>query len=104
MGLMFGSCRNVNLAKIEDWQTFKDETGKRLNDAAFVILPEPSDSFSNSDPEMNLPLEKMTKRYRHERETSEDKKELRNRLKHGDRKQIQYIETRDNTWTVKIWA
>ena len=62
----------LRLANIEDRQIFKDETGKRLKDAAFVIPPEPSDSDSDSDPKMNLLLEKLRKTYRHERETSED--------------------------------
>ena len=49
---------------------------------------------------MNLPLAKLAKRYRHERETSEDEEdipllELRNRLRHRDRNQGQDIETRD---------
>ena len=56
-----------------------------LRDPAYVIPPEPSDSDSDSDPEMNLPFAKLAKRYRHERETSEDEEgipllELRNRL------------------------
>ena len=49
---------------------------------------------------MNLPLAKLAKGYRHERETSEDEEdipllELRNGLRHRDRNQGQDIETRD---------
>ena len=52
----------LRLANIEDWQISKDETDKRLRDAAYVIPPELSDSDSDSDPEMNLPLAKLAKR------------------------------------------
>ena len=46
---------------------------------------------------MNLPLTKLAKRYRHERETSEDEEdipllELRKRLRHRDRNQGQDVE------------
>ena len=90
----------LRLANTEDWQISKDETDKRLRDAAYVIPPEPSDSDSDCDPEMNLPLAKLANRYRHERETSEDEEdipllELRNRLRHRDRNQGKDIETRD---------
>ena len=49
---------------------------------------------------MILPLAKLAKMYRHERETSEDEEdilllEIRNRFRHRDRKQGQNIETRD---------
>ena len=90
----------LRLANIEDWQISKYETDIGLRDAAYVIPPEPSDSDSDSDSEMNLPLTKLAKRYRHERETSEDEEdipllELRNCLRHRDRNQGQDIETRD---------
>ena len=90
----------LRLTNIDDWQISKDETGRRLRDAAYVMSPEPSDSVSDSDPEMNLPLAKLAKTYRHEKETSEDEEDipllaLRNRLRHRGRKQGQDIETRD---------
>ena len=90
----------LRLANIEDWQISKDETDKRLRDAAYVIPPEPSDSDSDSDPEMTLPLAKLAKRYRHERDPSEDEEdnpllELRNMLRHRDRNQGQDMVTRD---------
>ena len=79
----------LRLTNIDEWQISKDETGRRLRDAD-----------SDSDPEMNFPLEILTKRCRHERETSEDEEdipllELRNMLRHRGRKQGQDIETRD---------
>ena len=49
----------LRLANIEDWQISKDETGKRLRGAAYVIPPESSDSDSDSDTKMNLPLAKL---------------------------------------------
>ena len=69
---------------IDNWQISKDETGKRLRDAAYVKPPEPSDQDTDSDPEMNIHLAKLAKRYRHKRVTSEDGEdipllELRNR-------------------------
>ena len=66
------------LANIADWQISKDETCRRLRDAAYVIPPAPSDSdsSSDSDSESNLPLAKLAKRYRHERETSEDEEDI----------------------------
>ena len=86
----------LRLANIADWQISKDETCRRLRDAAYVIPPAPSDtdSSSDSDSESNPPL---AKRYRHERETSEDEEdipllELRNRLRHRERNQDKDIE------------
>ena len=49
----------LRLANIDDWQITKDETGRRLRDTAYVLPPEPSDSDSDSVPEMNLPLAKL---------------------------------------------
>ena len=89
----------LRLANTDDWQISKDETSRRLRDAAYVIPPaaSDSDSSSDSDSELNLPLAKLAKRYRHERETSEDEEdipllELRNRLRHRERNQGQDIE------------
>ena len=89
----------LHLANIADWQISKDETCRRLRDAAYVIPPahSDSDSSSDSDLESNLPLAKLAKMYRHERETSEDEEdipllELRNRSRHSVRKQGQDIE------------
>ena len=56
----------LRLANIEDWETSK-YTGRRLRDAAYVIPPEASDSSSESDPEVNVPLNtcKLAQKYRH---------------------------------------
>ena len=62
----------LRLAKIDDWQISKDENQKRLRDAAYVLPPEAPDSEteSDSDPDMNIPLSKFAKKYRQERETA----------------------------------
>ena len=79
----------LRLANVEDWQMSKDENSKRLRDAAYVISPNAS-SDSDSDSEMNVPLAKLAKKYRRERENSENesdipKMELAKRLKCRDR-------------------
>ena len=51
----------LRLANIEDWKTSKI-TGHRLRDAAYVVPPETSDSSSNSDSEMNIPLNKLAQK------------------------------------------
>ena len=39
----------LRMANIADWQISKDETCRRLRDAAYLIPPVPSDSDSSSD-------------------------------------------------------
>ena len=94
----------LRLAKIDDWQISKDENQKRLRDAAYVLPPQALDSEtdSDSDPEMNIPLSKLAKKYRQERETSEDEDdiplmELRKRLRNRElrQKQNEDIEDKD---------
>ena len=79
----------LRLANVEDWQMSKDENSKRLRDAAYVIPPNAS-SDSDSDSEMSVPLAKLAKKYRRERDNSENesdipKMELAKRLKSRDR-------------------
>ena len=79
----------LRLANVEDWQMSKDENSKRLRDAAYVIPPNAS-SDSDSDSEMSVPLAKLAKKYRRERDNSENesdipKMELAKRLKCRDR-------------------
>ena len=78
---------DIRLAHVDEWQIIKDDEGRRLRDAAYTIPPQPSESESDADSESdeNIPLAKLAKRYRHERETSSDEEdiplmELRKRL------------------------
>ena len=81
-------------ANVDTWQISKDANGKRLRDAAYVIPPKASESESesDSDPDDNIPLAKMIKIHRQERETSEDEDdiplmELRKRLNYRELRQ-----------------
>ena len=65
-----------------------------MRDAAYVIPPEASESESDSDsdPDDNIPLPRMIKTHKQERETSEDEdnvphKELRKRLNYRESRQ-----------------
>ena len=83
----------LRLANIEDWETSK-YTGRRLRDAAYVIPPEASDSSSESDPEVNVPLNKLAQKYRHEKEDSDSEDdiplmELAKRIKARDQPEIE---------------
>ena len=78
-------------ANIEDWEITEDSNNRRLRDAAYVIPPQASESSSDSesDPDMNVPLAELSKRYRHEREDSDSEDniplmELAKRLKARD--------------------
>ena len=92
---------DIRLANIDDWQISKDANNRRLSDAAYVITPQPSDSEteSDSDPEENVPLSKLAKKYIKERETSEDEEgiplmELRKCLRQREMRQTQNEETK----------
>ena len=92
---------DIRLANIYDWQISKDANNRRLRDAAYVIPPQPSDSEteSDSDPEENVPLSKLAKKYRQERGTSEDEEdiplmELRKSLRYREMRQTQNEETK----------
>ena len=78
-------------ANIEDWEITEDSNNRRLRDAAYVIPPQASESSSDSesDPDMNVPLAELSKRYRHGREDSDSEDniplmELAKRLKARD--------------------
>ena len=92
---------DIRLANIDDWQISKDANNRRLRDVAYVIPPQPSESETESDsyPAENVPLSKLAKKYRQEKETSEDEEdiplmELRKRLRHREMRQTQNEETR----------
>ena len=77
----------LRLAHVDEWQIASDEQSRRLRDAAYVIPPQASESGSDTDSESdeNIPLAKLAKRCRHERESSSDEDdiplmELRKRL------------------------
>ena len=78
-------------ANVDNWQISKDANGKRLRDADYVIPPEASEpeSESDSDLENNIPLARIIKKHRQERETSKDEDniplmELRKRLNYRE--------------------
>ena len=90
---------DIRLANNVDWQISKHANNRSLRDAAYVIPPQPdSETESDSDPEENVPLSKLAKKYRQEMETSEDEAdiplmELRKRLRHREMRQTQNEET-----------
>ena len=51
----------LRLAIIEDWELKETQDNGRLRDAAYVIPPQASESssYSESDPDMNVPLNKL---------------------------------------------
>ena len=65
-------------ANVDNWRISKDANGKRLRDADCVIPPEASESESESDSDLedNVPLARMIKKHRQERETSEDEDDI----------------------------
>ena len=65
-------------ANVDNWQISKNAKSKRLRDAAYVIPPKASESESesDSDPDDNIPLARMIKKHRQERETSEDEDDI----------------------------
>ena len=78
----------LRAANVEDWETSK-YMGRRLRDTAYVVPPEASESSSESDPEANVPLNKLAEKYRHERDNSDNEDdiplmELAKRLKARD--------------------
>ena len=79
---------DLMLAYIDDWKISKDENSRKLRDAAYVVPPSASESETeyDSDSEENLPLAKLAKKYRQEREFSSNESdiplmELRKRLR-----------------------
>ena len=86
----------LRLAHVDEWQIANDEQSRRLRDAAYVIPPQTSESGSDTDSESdeNIPLAKLAKKCRHERESSSDEDdiplmELRKRLRHREIRQNQ---------------
>ncbi|MEW8562464.1 MAG: hypothetical protein AB2541_10170 [Candidatus Thiodiazotropha sp.] len=49
-----------------------------IRDAAYVIPPQASESSSSSDsdPEMNIPLAKLARKFRHERDNSDSEDDI----------------------------
>ena len=91
----------LRLANVDEWPIANDEHSRRLRDAAYVIPPQASDSESETDSESdeNIPLAKLAKKCRHERETSENEDdillmELRKRLRQREIRQNQNQETK----------
>ena len=88
------------LANVDDWKISKEKNSRKLRDAAHVIPHQASESGidSDSDPEDRVPLAKVFKRHRQERETSSDEEdiplmELQKRLRHRELRQNQNQET-----------
>ena len=82
--------RDIRLAHVDEWQTAKDDEGRRLRDAA----------YADSESDENISLAKLAKRYRHERETSSDEEdiplmELRKILRNRELRQNQETEEKD---------
>ena len=63
----------LRLANIEDWNIPK-KTG--LRDSAYVVPPETSESSSDSDAELNVPLNRLAQKYRHEGEDSDSEDDI----------------------------
>ena len=91
----------LRLAHVDEWQIANDEQSRRLRDAAYVIPSQASESGSDTDSESdeNIPLAKLAKKCRHERESSSDEDdiplmELRKRLRHREIRQNQNQETK----------
>ena len=91
----------LRLANIEDWELKETKDNRRLRDAAYAIPPQASESSSDSesDPDMNVPLNKLPKRYRHEREDSDSEDniplmELAKRLKARDEVSSPVVDSR----------
>ena len=83
--------RHLRLAKLDQWEVPKGQTGRKLRRATHAVTPESSDTdqsseYNSSD---NEPLAKVAKRMRKEREKSSDEEsiplfELARRLKNRD--------------------
>ena len=91
----------LRLANIKDWELKETKDNRRLRDATYVIPPQASESSSGSesDPDMNVPLNKLSKRYRHEREDSDSEDniplmELAKRLKARDEVSSPVVDSR----------
>ena len=68
----------LRLAHVDEWQIANNEQRMSLRDAAYVIPPQASDSKSDTDSKSdeNIPLAKLAKKCRHERETSEEENDI----------------------------
>ena len=91
----------LRLAHVDKWQIANDEQCRRLRDAAYVIPLQASESGSDTDSESdeNIPMAKLAKKCRHERESSSDEDdipltELRKRLRHREIRLNQNQETK----------
>ena len=84
---------HLRLANVDEWDIPKDNTDKPIRKANYVINPDISDSDSirSETSEDNIPLNKITKRYRKERDNSSNEEdiplmELSNKLKQRQRR------------------
>ena len=68
----------LRLANIEDWEISNKTHNRRLRDVADIIPPQASESSSDSesDPDINVPLDKLAKGYRYEREDSDSEDDI----------------------------
>ena len=89
---------NIRKAKVDTWEI--PEPSRSLRKTAYVVPPETDTSSSSEDSsEDNVPLARLARRYRHEREDSESegpipKMEL---AKHGRRKKKWYEDDSDSS-------
>ena len=68
---------HLRLANTDDWKIPEDATYPHLRKTNYVINPEISESeSSSSDSDDNIPLSKITKRYRKERANSSDEGDI----------------------------
>ena len=81
----------LRLAHVDELQIANDEESRRLREATYVIPPHASESESDtaSESDENIPLAKLAKKCRHERERSSDEDDiplvkLRKRLRHRE--------------------
>ena len=66
------------LANVNHWQISNDENSRKLRNAAYVIPHQASETEtdSDSDSEEQVPLAKLVKKYRQERETASDEDDI----------------------------
>ena len=67
----------IHLAPVDEWEIPKDKLGRNLRKTNYVVPPEASES-SNSEPESShtTPIQKIVKRKRQERDTSDEEDDI----------------------------